>query len=470
MADQPGHRILDPMRPRVVSLIALTAILPGAGGAQAPVSGTVLDSLVKRPLTSAAVQIVSADGSARFTRTVHSDSLGRYSIADVPAGRYLLGFLHPVLDSLGIEAPLRELLVAGPQPIRADLGTPSPLGMRAAICVNTREGRGSDSAAVIVGVVRDANGGAPIAGAQVIGEWHEMTFTKGAILRRVPRIVATSGPNGWYALCDVPSPGFVAVGAIRGADSTQRLEVQVPSERFLRRDLYLHARGTIATTRINGVVTAAIGNRPVPNAVVKFGEGQEARTNERGEWMLPDAQVGTRMIEIRALGFYPEHRAVDVVPGSAPVQSTLLTLRAVLDTARITAARVSNLHMRGFEERRQSTGIGHFMTAQDIARRRPSLISDVLRLVPGMRFERSGNDGAETMILMRATFGLEDKCTPEIFIDNRFLGYMSGEDLDMAVRPNDVAGIEVYPSSMAPAEFNRGMASSHCGVIVIWTK
>jgi hypothetical protein len=461
---------LDPMHRPAVSFLALTLLVAGAARAQAPITGTVLDSLARRALQGAAVQIVSADGSARFTRTVHSDSMGRYAISDVPAGRYLLGFLHPVLDSLGIEAPLRELLIAGPQAIRADLGTPSALGMRAAICVNTREGRGSDSAAVIVGVVRDANGGGPIAGAQVVGEWVEMSFTKGAILRRVPRIVATSGSNGWYALCDVPSPGFVAVGAHRGADSTQRLEVQVPSERFLRRDLYLHARGTIATTRIAGIVTAAIGNRPVANALVRFGEGKEARTNERGEWMLPDAQIGTRMIEIRALGFYPEHRAVDVVPGSAPVQSSLLTLRAVLDTARITAARVSNLHMKGFEERRQSTGIGHFMTAQDIARRRPSLISDVLRLVPGMRFERSGNDGAETMILMRATFGLEDKCTPEIFIDNRFLGYMSGEDLDMSVRPNDVAGIEVYPSSMAPAEFNRGMASSHCGVIVIWTK
>jgi hypothetical protein len=464
------RRILVTMSRLAVAAFAWSLVLAGDARAQAPISGSVLDSLTRRPLVGAAVQIVSSDGSGRFTRTVHSDSLGRYTIPEVPAGRYLLGFLHPVLDSLGIEAPLRELVIASPQPIRAELGTPSPRAMRTAVCVNTREGRASDSAAVIIGVVRDASGGEPIAGAQVIGEWHEMTFTAGSIIRRTPRIVATSGPNGWYALCDVPSPGFVGVGAIRGADSTQRLEVEIPSERFLRRDLYLHARGTTATTRLTGTVTAAVGNRPVPNAVVRFGAGQEARTNERGEWMLSDAPIGTRMLEIRALGFYPERRAVDVVPGSAPLNSALLTLRNVLDTARITAARVSNLHMRGFEERRKNTGAGHFITAQEIARRAPSVLSDVLRLVPGMRFERSGNDGAETMILMRATFGLEEKCTPEIFIDNRFLGYMSGEDLNMAVRPNDVAGIEVYPASMAPPDFNRGMASSHCGVIVIWTK
>jgi hypothetical protein len=470
VTERPANRILVSMRRPTVAIVAFALLLARGAHAQAPISGTVLDSLTKRPLVDAAVQMVSSDGSGRFTRTVHSDSLGRYTIADVPAGRYLLGFLHPVLDSLGIEAPLREILVAGPQPIRADLGTPSARAMRTAVCVNTREGRASDSAAVIIGVVRDANGGEPIAGAKVVGEWHEMTFTAKSVVRRTPRIVATSGPNGWYALCDVPSPGLVGVEASRGADSTQKLEVEVPSERFLRRDLYLHARGTIATTRLTGTVTAAIGNRPVANALVSFGGGQEARTNERGEWSLSDAQVGTRMLEIRALGFYPERRPVDVVPGSAPVRSSLLTLRNVLDTARITAARVSNTHMRGFEERRQSAGSGHFMTAQDIARRRPSVLSEVLRLVPGMRFERSGNDGAETRILMRATFGLEEKCEPEVFIDNRFFGYMSGEDLDMAVRPNDVAGIEVYPASMAPVEFHRGMASSHCGVIVIWTK
>ncbi len=466
----PRRRTFDPMHRRAVSLVALTILLAGGARAQAPISGTVLDSLAKRPLTAAAVQLVSADGSGNFARTVHSDSSGRYSFDGVPIGRYLLGFLHPVLDSLGIEAPLRQVLIASPEPIRADLGTPSARGMRAAICVNTREGHASDSAAVIIGMVRDAGGGEPIAGAQVVGEWHEMVFTAGRIENRRPRIIATSGPNGWYALCDVPSPGFVGVSANRGADSTQRLEVQVPSERFLRRDLYINARGTIATTRLAGTVTAAIGNRPVPNALVSFGPGTEVRTNERGEWSLPEVPIGTRMLDVRALGFYPEHRAIDVVPSSAPVQSSLLTLRNVLDTARITAARVSNLHMRGFEERRQSAGVGHFMTAQDIARKRPTLLSEVLRLVPGMRFERSGNDGAETRILMRATFGLEDKCEPEIFIDNRFLGYMTGEELDMAVRPNDVAGIEVYPSSMAPVEFNRGMASSHCGVIVIWSK
>lgn len=470
MPDRQGSRILVAMRRSTVAVIALTLLLTGGAGAQASISGTVLDSLTKRPLMGAAVQIVSADGSGRFTRTVHADSLGRYSVSDVPIGRYLVGFLHPLLDSLGMEPPLREVAILGPAPLRADMGTPSARGMRAAICVNTREGRASDSSAVIIGLVRSAKTGEPIAGAQVVGEWHEMTFTAGRIENRRPRVVATSGPNGWYALCDVPSPGFVGVSANRGADSTQRLEVQVPSERFLRRDLYVSARGTIATTRLTGTVIAAVGNRPVPNAVVSFGPGLEARTNERGEWAVAEVQIGTRMLDVRALGFYPDRRAFDVVPGAAPVQLSLLTLRHVLDTARITAARVSNLHMRGFEERRQSTGIGHFMTAQEIARRRPSVLSDVLRLVPGMRFERSGNDGAETMILMRGTFGMEEKCSPEIFIDNRFLGYLSGEDLDMAVRPNDVAGIEVYPASMAPAEFNRGMASSHCGVIVIWTK
>jgi hypothetical protein len=65
-------------------------VLVGAAGAQAPdtrttVSGTVYDSLARAPLPGAVVQLVAADTRTRFSGTALSDSLGRFTIGDVPA-------------------------------------------------------------------------------------------------------------------------------------------------------------------------------------------------------------------------------------------------------------------------------------------------------------------------------------------------------------------------------------------------
>src|SRR5438034_11453535 len=75
------------------------------------VTGIVHDSISRIPLSGATVQLVAADRARRFARTTISDSLGRYTLDSVPAGRYSIGFFHPVLESLGIEPPVSELFV-----------------------------------------------------------------------------------------------------------------------------------------------------------------------------------------------------------------------------------------------------------------------------------------------------------------------------------------------------------------------
>ena len=48
------------------------------------------------------------------------------------------------------------------------------------------------------------------------------------------------------------------------------------------------------------------------------------------------------MLEIRAIGFYPIQRAVDVIPGAPPINAELATFQAVLDTVR-------EMERQGFE-------------------------------------------------------------------------------------------------------------------------
>ena len=313
-------------------MLLLVALIGRAATAQTPdsldarsaiVSGIVRDSLAGAPLVGATVQLVAADPVTHFVRSTVTDSLGRFTLSAIPDGRFTLGFFHPLLDSLGIEAPLREVNVSGQRRVRADLAVPSPSALRRAICGDKPS---RDSGAVLVGVVRDADTDAPVAGATVRGEWLELSFRRDGLLRRVPQIFATTGENGWFAMCDVPSAGTMALVASRGADSTDLVDVQVPADGFVRQELYIGGAQNVAvgvhsgSGRISGTVVRSEGGKPLAGARVNILDGPGTRTNESGEWTLAHAPTGTRMLQVRAVGYYPVRRKVDVVASAAPFE------------------------------------------------------------------------------------------------------------------------------------------------------
>ena len=448
------------------------------------VSGVVRDSIARTALAGAIVQLAAVDtlrAHVRTTvaeaRTAVSDSLGRFAFAGVAPGRYEIGFFHPLLDSLGIESGVREFQLDGRRAARVDLAVPSAATIRAAIC-GPRSVAQSD--AVVIGFVREARDGTPAANARVTGEWLEISIRRGGFDRRVPRLSATTGERGWFALCDVPSPGTILIAATRGADSTDLIEVDVPANGLVRRELYLGSARTIvaidtitAATRrlhagdgqLSGIVVTA-GGQPLVGARVGIPDGPQTRTNDRGEWTLVDAPAGTRMLEVRALGYVPDRRAVDVRDGAAPVRVVLSTMEAVLDTVKINATRLASRQLATFEQHRR-TGAGHYLTADEIARRRPVFTSDLFRAMPGVRYEggNSADQHGASPILVRG--GAAGWCAPSIYIDGQYVSELSGEDLDAFVQPSEIRGIEVYPDATAPAEFQHSM--NGCGSILVWT-
>lgn len=484
-------RHLMPGDPRIrLRLVLLISLLARPAGAQADtthrdpgatVSGVVRDSIASTPLANAMVQLVARDDPARFARTAVSDSLGRFLLSDVPLGHYTLGFFHPMLDSLGVEAPLREVYVDAYRPVIADLAVPSPARIRSAVC-GVQAAR--DSGGVILGIVRDVQDGSPAAGVTVAGEWLEFSLGRSGPARRLARRSATTAVNGWFALCNVPSGGSVALIASRGADSTGLIDVQVPSEGFLRRELYLGSAqaesvsgGTETATDIapssrrihvgeghlSGTVVSVARNRPLAGAQIAIIDGPQTRTNDRGEWALSNAPAGTRMLEVRALGYYPDRRHVNILAGAAPLHIALSTLKAVLDTVMIRASRLSNPDGGGFQRRRRM-GLGHFITPADVARFPVIVTSDLFSRVPGVRVEY--DDMHQKYIKVRGVF--QPWCAPAIFIDDHNLSFLTLDDLDAWVHPNEVAGIEIYSEATAPAQFQVGLRG--CGSIVIWTK
>jgi hypothetical protein len=388
---------------------------------------------------------------------------------------------------------LKDILINGDGEVKADLAIPSAQRLRKAICGKAAH----DSGTVVVGIVRDAKDGAPMSGVTVTGEWVEMTFRSRGMIRRVPRLVATTGDNGWFAMCNVPSAGTMALIASRGADSTDIIDVSVPPGGFLRHELYLgvsqntvtevavvggdsSARKSRRVRRGNGmlsgtVVTVADG-KPIRGAHVSLTDGPETDANEKGEWTIADAPLGTRMLEVRALGYVPSRRRVDIVGVPREVRVSMSTLKAVLDTVKITATRLVP-DLAGFEERRKGA-FGQFLTPEEILKRQPVSLSDVFRSIPGLKFEYD-DDLVEKRIRMRGAFG---SCEPAIYINGQAMttfspdstrtGFstvtLSSDDIDTWMRPRDVTGIEIYTGDQAPIQYRQGM--SGCGSILIWTK
>jgi hypothetical protein len=462
----------------------------------ATVHGVLRDSISGLRVIGALVQLVSTDTLIRFGRTETSDSLGAFEFADVPGGRYAIGFYHPMLDSLGLEPITHTITVGAQANVRADLGIPSAATLRVAICGPPSAG---NAGGVLIGTVFDAKTHAAVAGVTVAAQWYELAITRGTIGRRAPRRVTTTKESGWYAICQVPKPGNVALTANRSADSTDIVDVQIPPSGLMRRDLYLgaatiiSARGASATDtgkasvrtthvgdgRLTGRVVAAATGGPLPGALVSIASGPQTRTDARGEWTINDAPTGTRTLEVRAVGHYPVRQTVDIVDGAPAIRVMLSTFQAVLDTMRVRASVAVNPDMVGFEQRRRS-GLGRFLTQRDIEARLVFETSEVFRSVSGVYVD---TDHPEETIQMRGITA--DRCKPDIYINghvisgstalqsdgtqrNNNIGGLTSAELNAFVRTKDILGVEVYSSGQAPPQFMGGMTG--CGSIVFWTK
>lgn len=188
------------------------------------VHGYVDDSIAERPLPGANVQLTGMDQDNADKRfTVQSDSFGRFTISDVPTGRYLVGFFNPALDTMGIEPHGRAVDVERKDQTIA-LGTPSIHSIIAAVCgENAAPGFG-----LLLGHIRDADIDTGLAHVSVIVSWtgpHE----ENAVITNVRRFVSVeSKTDGMFAACELPPDKMLSIRAIRGAGSSAYDQLTVP--------------------------------------------------------------------------------------------------------------------------------------------------------------------------------------------------------------------------------------------------
>jgi hypothetical protein len=440
--------------------------------AGAVVSGDVYDSVDVAPIGDAMVQMVSQSNTAvSFTTT--SDSAGHYQIAHVPPGKYILGFLDETLSELGLSAVERTLEVGSAAVDNVRLATPGSEAMHNKICGRPADG---DSSSVMVGFVRDAGSGTPLGLSTVIASWNHIVLDDRGVHNDRRAVPAKTAPSGWFAVCGLPSDRPLEARAELGSRATGFIEVRLPRRGVLVRDFDLGSDTVLAVNReknasplgeslrhgaarLVGTVADSTG-RLLAGAHVTLWGSSTAITGADGQFHLDSLPSGTGTLESQYLGFELVRRVVDLAAGRTDtVRVTMSKSVQVLAAVKV-ESKAGLMRYQAFNDRRKN-GLGHYYTAEDIAKSRPLTLMDFFYMVPGVRVVPVS--GADYELLSTHGSGLTDLCGPAVWINDTQL-HEGG--LNQLVRPEDVTGIEIYDASNAPPRYNIGQ----CGAIIIWTR
>jgi hypothetical protein len=485
---------LGPMRHMVLGLAAASVLLlcpkTSARAQQeaqgtATVEGVVYDSVRAVPLAGATVQLISrVDPSQAFS--TETDSTGAFRIASVPRGQFLIGFLHTELNELDLGAIEHTIRVDSQAVVRVSLFVPGAVAIRSALC-GAPDAR--DSSGTVVGFVRDADTGLPVAGAQVVSAWRNYVIDKRGLHSEQRQVQATADSIGWFAICGVPGDGIFDIRAALGTRATPFVQTSAQPRGLVIRDLSLGGDSAVAapastagqpfgapvargTAILTGVIRDPTG-APLPGAELTLSAaGATGVTDRDGRFRMAALPSGTQPLTVQHVGLAPVHMTVDLAnhrPASIDVklQERVPVLAKVKVEGRNTLRKLA-----GFDERRAMGGGGQFFTADDIAKMQARQLSDVFRHAASMRVVRI-NPRDSTFMLgvvsargqVSLRFASTGFCFPAVYIDGA-LSKDAARVIDTFMDPSSVGGIEVYPDAAStPPQY----LSGDCGAILIWT-
>jgi hypothetical protein len=306
-----------------VCCLALTALVARLGCAQvvagaaerasATVTGVVYDSLAHAPLAGAEVQLVREGAPGERTLfEATTDSRGRFAIANVAPGPYTAGFLHSLLDTLGVVAPVVHVTLEPGRATDLPLGVPSLTTFARALCHLESV---PNSATLWVGTVRDAATRGPRPGAAVSVQWAETDITRGGIYKVQRTGMVQSGEDGRFTVCNAPAEASLFVRAAEGRDTSGVVLMRLQEQRLVARDLLVgrsepvQPESTIVVdgtrrvlavprrgpARLEGTVRASTGSPLAGTRVRVAGASDSAVAGSDGSFRLAGLPAGSWM-------------------------------------------------------------------------------------------------------------------------------------------------------------------------------
>ena len=328
---------------------------------------------------------------------------------------------------------------------------------------------GCGDQATIAVTVLDDGGLIPFPTATVIVRW-------GAAVERPVREAA--GAEGRLLLCVPPTARQATLWAEFGDASSEERTLDLAGGASHDVELRL-VFAEAQTGRLVGRLRDARSHRPVAAAAVSVsGRREEAQSNRRGQFILSGLPIGPYDLSIRHIGYAPLTHRVMIARGHTTEVDVRLSPDPVeLEPLVATATRIRRLETQGFYERKywgELIGGGTFFTVQDIERRNPLRITNMIADVPGVRV-RCGGSGIRScrVYSSRITTGFAGRgCELSVYVDGTPViqpGRRNVATIDEFVLPVEIGGVEVYSGAASlPAEFTG--SDARCGAIAIWTK
>ena len=219
---------------------------------------------------------------------------------------------------------------------------------------------------------------------------------------------------------------------------------------------------------VTGVVVDSSRNA-LPYVNVQVGSNRVI-TSDSGRFTLRESGRSSFRILLLRIGFQPVE--VTVPAGSDTSLIVVMTPVAVrLSTVQVLGEQMSSkLELRGYYDRMRDVerGInrGYFITPEDLERRKPNFITQMLEGYPSVRVDALRG-------LPYAQILGTGRCRMTVYLDGtRVIGKLNpgGEEaINMLVKPGEIAGAEVYPRGVgAPPQYQE--LNGSCGIVLIWTR
>ncbi|MDQ6828667.1 MAG: carboxypeptidase regulatory-like domain-containing protein [Gemmatimonadota bacterium] len=473
-----------------VALALLAVPLSAQAKASAAVQGTVYDSVGLRPLAGARLQLI-ATPTPDSSYVAIADSLGRFSVSGMRPGRYVIGFFHDVLDSLGVKMPLRAVDLDAGSTTTIALAIPSAPSIVASLCGARAMPGQVDSTGTVIGYVRDADSGDPLASSTVIVMWNEVVLGAQGVRSERRQVPVKTDSRGWYALCRVPIDAGLSAHAEHGARASGSIDLAVPMGGLAVQDFSIGgsdaagspaSTATTATTapvaalprgtaRLSGTVRDKTGKALAGAQIDLVGTDAHAVSNEAGSFSLSGLPSGTQTLEARYVGYQPARVAVSLSSG-APRDVNVVMSERVTELAATTVVGKTVEYGRGdptgFLTRKANGGGGTYSTRAEIEKfETPSFCKLMQRMGLNVSYGSPRGGGLISKGCRVLMHGDKGGCEPLIYQDGTVL---NGNviDLESTVVVSDIAAIEIYrgPAS-TPAQFLH--LGGKCGAIVVWT-
>lgn len=423
-----------------------TVMQSAQSAASAPVTlrGTVYDSLHMRPLGNA---MVSVDGT---NLSAISDSGGAFTIEGVASGMRTVTLFHDAIENVGLSSVSSKVVVRDAMPSIA-IGVPSFATLWRNAC--GASAAPSDSGFVF-GTIRNLKGDGLENVRVTVGFMDVRKDSTASIRQRSGNGEVRTDSNGSYTVCGTPADLDLQLVADRDSSSTDLLTLPVSPERIRRQDFLLgESNGKkVAKGTVRGVVRYRDSGLPVIGARVLTNGGPETRATAKGEFVLQDVPVGTRQLEVLAVGAQPFSLTVDVDTAAMKTVNVQLQRVTTLATRDVNAVRSGRRILLDEMELRRERGLGTF--------------------IDSLEFRKYTN--VRNAFRVNTSGGVRRREPCSVFIDgvdrvdNKEVGRAQIDPFSL-IDVTDVAVLEYHAlGTTAPIEFKP--KKFRCDVVIIWTK